>query len=112
MGVQLLVRFLAQELGLRIAKPKILQDTHSEQSDVPPKVMKAIYQVSDTKQLGRVSSWLWSVATNLNPSKVGAQDNKVLIQQPDCTVLHPSILKGFHPKLLAYLPGDSYGSSP
>ncbi len=30
-------------------------------------------------QSSRVSLWLWSVATNLNQSKLGAQDNKALI---------------------------------
>jgi hypothetical protein len=55
-------------------------------------------------QSDRVSSWLWSVANNPNPSKLGAQENKALILQPVPMTLHPSILEGLHPTFLPYLP--------
>ncbi len=59
-------------------------------------------------QSSRVSLWLWSVATNPNSSKLGAQDNEALIQQLDPTVLHPSIQKACHsesPMLEQWIPG-------
>ncbi len=42
--------------------------------------------IKSVAQSNRVSLWLWSVAANPNPSNLGAQDNKVLIQLPDPTV--------------------------
>ena len=51
------------------------------------------------------------MATNQNPSKLRGQDNKALIQQPEPTVLHPSILKGSHPQSLPYFPGVELAES-
>jgi hypothetical protein len=85
------------------------------------KVNKAMHHQEGNKsvaQSSKVSEWLWSVATNLNLSKLRAQDNKALIQRPDPTVLHPSILKGSHPSSypislgVSWFPRDELARAP
>ena len=44
-------------------------------------------------QSDRVSSWLWSVANNPNPSKLKAQDYKALQLTTHPTTLHPNVLR-------------------
>ncbi len=51
--------------------PALCKPAQGEHSNAPPRMMKAIDQASGTNN--RVSLWLWSVATNPNPSNLGVQ---------------------------------------
>ncbi len=54
-------------------------------------------------QSDRVSSWLWSVANNPNPSELEAQDYKALQLTTHPTTPHPNVLRILS-EVLAYLP--------
>ncbi len=64
------------------------------------KVNQAMH-IKSVAQSNRVSSWLWSVATNPNPSKLRAQENKL---SSNDLILLSCILASKQGPILPYLP--------